>query len=55
MGGVLVGLLILMTFQIGMASVGVNPYWVQVFSGVILLIALTVDFLSQKRAASVRT
>ena len=54
MGGVLVGLLILMTFQIGMSSVGVNPYWVNVLSGVILLIALTLDFLSQKRAASAK-
>ena len=54
MGGVLVGLLILMTFQIGMSSVGVNPYWVNVLSGVILLIALTLDFLAQKRAASVK-
>jgi len=54
MGGVLVGLLILMSFQIGMATVGVNPYWVNVFSGVILLIALTLDFVNQKRAASVK-
>ena len=54
MGGVLVGLLILMTFQLGMTSVGVNPFWVNVFSGVILLIALTLDFLAQKRASSVK-
>lgn len=54
MGGVLVGLLILMSFQIGMSTVGVNPYWVNVFSGVILLVALSLDFISQKRAASVK-
>ena len=54
MGGVLIGLLILMTFQLGMASVGVNPYWVNVFSGVILLIALTMDFLAIKRAANAK-
>ena len=50
MGGVLIGLLILMSFQLGMGTVGVNPFWVNVFSGVILLIALTLDFLNQQRA-----
>ncbi len=53
MGGVLFGLLILFTFQIGMGTIGVNPYWVNVFSGIILLIALTVDFFSQKRAGRI--
>ena len=50
MGGVLIGLLILMSFQLGMSTVGVNPFWVNVFSGVILLIALALDFINQKRA-----
>ena len=50
MGGVLVGLLILMSFQLGMGTVGFNPFWVNVFSGVILIIALTLDFLNQKIA-----
>ena len=50
MGGAFVGLLILNTFQIGMGVVGVNPFWVNVFSGIILLIALTTDFLAQQRA-----
>ena len=50
MGGVLVGLLILMTFQLGMGTVGVNPFWVNVFSGVILIIALVLDFINQQRA-----
>ena len=54
MGGVFVGLLLLMTFNIGMNTVGVNPFWTNVFSGVILLVALTTDFISQKRAASVK-
>ncbi len=53
MGGAFVGLLILNTFQIGMQTVGVNPFWVNVFSGVILLAALTTDFLAQRRAAKV--
>lgn len=53
MGGAFVGLLILNTFQIGMGVVGVNPYWVNVFSGVILLIALATDFISRRRLRSV--
>lgn len=47
MGGAFLGLLILNTFQIGMGAVGVNPFWVNVFSGVILLVALTMDFLAK--------
>ena len=49
MGGAFVGLLILNTFQVGMGIVGVNPFWVNVFSGLLLLIALAFDFLSQQR------
>ena len=44
MGGAFVGLLILNTFQIGMNVVGVNPFWVTVFSGILLIVALAVDF-----------
>lgn len=55
MGGAFVGLLILNTFQIGMGVVGVNPYWVNVFSGLILLVALTTDFLAQRRASRVKS
>ena len=55
MGGAFVGLLVLTTFQIGMSTVGLNPFWVNVFSGLILLIALAVDFLSQQRAGKVKT
>ena len=50
MGGAFVGLLILNTFQIGMNTVGVNPNWVNVFSGVLLLIALAFDFISRQRS-----
>lgn len=49
MGGAFVGLLILNTFQIGMGIVGVNPYWVNVFSGILLLIALSLDFFAMLR------
>ncbi|NLM52288.1 MAG: ABC transporter permease [Firmicutes bacterium] len=55
MAGVFVGLLILNTFQIGMGAVGVNPFWVQVFTGALLLIALTVDFITQKRSSAAQT
>jgi ribose/xylose/arabinose/galactoside ABC-type transport system permease subunit len=51
MGGAFVGLLILNTFQIGMSFVGVNPFWVNVFSGVLLLVALALDFIAiQKKS-----
>ena len=52
MGGALIGLLILNTFQIGMSVVGVNPYWVTTFSGVLLLGALSIDFLKMRVAAN---
>ena len=49
MGGAFIGLLILNTFQIGMTSVGVTTYWVTVFSGIILLLSLALDFIKQQR------
>jgi ribose/xylose/arabinose/galactoside ABC-type transport system permease subunit len=48
--GVFIGLLILNTFQIGMSVVGLNVFLVNVFSGVLLLIALTLDFVQRRRA-----
>ncbi|MBQ8830156.1 MAG: ABC transporter permease [Oscillospiraceae bacterium] len=48
MGGAFLGLLILNTFQVGMNVVGINPFWVSVFSGVLLLVALAVDFLQMQ-------
>ena len=45
MGGAFLGLLILNTFQVGMNVVGLNPFWVQTFSGLLLIIALAMDFL----------
>jgi ribose/xylose/arabinose/galactoside ABC-type transport system permease subunit len=51
MGGAFIGLLILNTFQIGMGVVGVNPDWVNVFTGFLLLIALCVDFIAQRRVS----
>ena len=49
MGGAFVGLLILNTFQLGMGVVGGIPFWVNVFSGLLLLLALSFDFLAQQR------
>ena len=49
MGGAFVGLLILNTFQVGMSLVGVNPFWVNVFTGLLLLLALALDFISMQR------
>ncbi|MDR1205107.1 MAG: ABC transporter permease [Peptococcaceae bacterium] len=53
MGGALAGILILNCFNNGMTVIDVPPYWQVVASGILLLIALTADFLSaRKRAAN---
>ena len=49
MGGAFLGLLILQTFQIGMGVVRFNQFWVGVFSGILLIVALAVDFFAQMR------
>ena len=49
MGGAFVGLLILSTFSIGMQIVNVNPHMINVFSGLLLLIALAMDFFAMAR------
>ena len=49
MGGALVGILILNCFNNGMTVIGVNPYWQTIASGVLLIAALTVDFVGQRR------
>jgi len=49
MAGAFVGLLILNTFQVGMSLIGVNPFWVNVFTGLLLLLALALDFISMQR------
>jgi len=49
MGGALVGILILNCFNNGMTVISVNPYWQTIASGVLLLVALMVDFMSQRR------
>jgi ribose/xylose/arabinose/galactoside ABC-type transport system permease subunit len=49
MGGAFVGLLILNTFQIGMNTVKMNPFWISVFTGILLLVALSFDFFARLR------
>lgn len=49
MGGAFVGLLILNTFTIGVQIVGLNPYWQTVFTGILLLFALGMDFIAMAR------
>lgn len=49
MGGAFLGLLILNTFTIGVQIVGLNPYWQTVFTGILLLFALGMDFVAMAR------
>lgn len=49
MGGAFIGLLILNTFTIGVQIVGLNPYWQTVFTGLLLLFALGMDFIAMAR------
>jgi len=48
MGGALIGILILSCFNNGMTVVDVSPYWQTIASGLLLLFALMVDFISTK-------
>lgn len=51
MGGAFIGLMILNGFTNGMTVMGVGPYWQMVASGVLLLFALTIDYLNMRSAA----
>jgi ribose/xylose/arabinose/galactoside ABC-type transport system permease subunit len=48
LGGTFVGLVILNTFSTGMAMININPFWTSAFSGILLLVALTLDYFSTK-------
>ncbi len=50
MGGAFMGLLILTAFSNGMVVLRFDPYWRQVVSGLILLLALTLDYISSRRS-----
>ena len=49
MGGAFVGLLIMTAFTQGMTILGFDAYWRQVINGLLLLLALTFDYISIKR------
>jgi ribose/xylose/arabinose/galactoside ABC-type transport system permease subunit len=51
MGGALLGLIILSAFNNGISGVGIPPYWQQVASGALLLVALTFDYVSLRQKA----
>jgi ribose/xylose/arabinose/galactoside ABC-type transport system permease subunit len=48
MGGAFLGLMITRAFAQGMNTVNANVYWTTVFSGVLLLVALTLDYFNQR-------
>jgi ribose/xylose/arabinose/galactoside ABC-type transport system permease subunit len=50
MGGAFLGLMITQTFSQGMKTINANNYWATVFNGVLLILALAIDFMSQRRA-----
>ena len=49
MGGAFMGLVVIRTFSQGMVIVGSSSYLASVLSGVLLIIALTIDYFSQRR------
>jgi len=53
MAGAFVGLLVLNTFSNGMTVMGVSPYWQNAATGVLLILALTLDFFQSKQSMKV--
>ncbi|MDR0813961.1 MAG: ABC transporter permease [Oscillospiraceae bacterium] len=52
MGGAFIGLLITRAFAQGMLAINASSYITTAFSGVLLIIALSIDFASQRRATA---
>ena len=52
--GCFLGLLIINGFNNGLTVLGVTPYWQNVASGLLLLLALTFDYFSNKNAKKIR-
>ena len=50
LGGAFIGLLILNSFNNGMTILRISPYWQQIASGILLLLALTSDYIALKNA-----
>jgi ribose/xylose/arabinose/galactoside ABC-type transport system permease subunit len=53
MMGTFVGLIILNTFQTGMAIINAGSYWTITFQGILLIAALTLDYLSTRGTRSI--
>ncbi len=54
MGGAFVGMMILNMFNQGMATVNFSPYWTTILSGLLLIIALLLDNINQRRVQKVK-
>lgn len=54
MAGCFLGLLIINGFNNGLTIVGVSPHWQQVASGLLLLLALTLDYFTSRNAQKVK-
>lgn len=54
MVGCFLGLLILNSFNNGLTIVGVTPYWQSIFSGALLLLALTFDYFSVRNRLRIK-
>ncbi|SHH63036.1 ribose transport system permease protein [Sporobacter termitidis DSM 10068] len=54
MGGVFVGLLILNIFNKGMAIVNLDSYWAAAMQGVVLVVALSLDFSRAKKVTKIK-
>jgi ribose/xylose/arabinose/galactoside ABC-type transport system permease subunit len=52
--GCFIGLLIINGFNNGLTVLGVTPYWQSVASGLLLLLALTFDYISTKNAKKIK-
>ncbi len=53
MGGAFIGLLLLSGFSNGLTVIRLSPYWQVFASGALLIIALALDFLNQRRTGKI--
>jgi hypothetical protein len=53
--GVLLGLLIINSFNNGLTIMRVTSYWQDVASGVLLILALTLDYFTNRRPGGLET
>ena len=47
MGGCFVGVMLMTVFSSGLTASGLNSYWQIVVQGLLLLVALTIDFFNE--------